>query len=188
MLRDRQPHRLRERSIGRPGDECVDAGADGVALAFEARDLDFRRRLFAERLNDVGLASAALSVAGAGGGIHAARNADDVPVHRNLAADRVILGEGDLDPLVALVPRALFAAACGRRVGQCGLPAQIALAPKREGLRYRDRNPAEDVGVPVILVTGAQHRIVEGIRPLGLCRGSRGIEGRRAQAGAELPR
>ena len=184
---DRQTHRLRKRGIDRPGDERVEASADGAPFALETRDLDLRRRLFAERLNDVGLAAAALSVAGTGRGIHAARHADDVPVHRNLAADRVILGEGDLDPLVALVPRALFAAARGRRVSQCRLPAQIALTPKRKGLRDRDRNPAEDVRVPVILVTGAQHRIVEGVRALGLCRGGRGIEGRGAQAGAELP-
>ena len=48
--------------------------------------------------------------------------------------------------------------------------------------------PLKTVGVPVILITGAEHRIVESVRPLGLCLGSRGVEGRRAQAGAELPR
>ena len=54
-------------------------------------------------------------------------------------------------------------------------------------MRDRDRNPAEDIGIAVILVTGAQHRIVERIGPLGLGRGRRSIERRRTQARAELP-
>jgi hypothetical protein len=83
-------------------------------------------------------------------------------------------------------PRALFAAACGSGVGQGGLPTQIALAPQRERLRYRDRNPAEDIGVAVILVTSAQHGIIEGVRSLGLCRCRHGVEGSGTQAGAEL--
>ena len=47
---------------------------------------------------------------------------------RNLAGDRVILGEGDFDPFVAFVLRDLFAAARGGRIGQCGSAAQAALA------------------------------------------------------------
>ena len=167
---DRQTHWLRERGINRPGDERVEARADGAPFALETRDLDLRRRLFAERLNDVGLAATTLTITGTRRGVHAARHGGDVPVDPNLAADRVILGEGDLDPLVALIPRALLAAARGRHVSQCRLPAQIALTPKRKGLRDRDRNPAKDARAPVILVTGVQHRIVEGVRALGLCR------------------
>ena len=187
MRSDRQTHRLRERGINRPGDERVEASADGAPFALETRDLDLRRRLFAERLNNVGLAATTLTITGTRRGVHAARHGGDVPVDPNLAADRVILREGDLDPLVALIPRVLLAAARGRHVSQCRLPAQIALTPKRKGLRDRNRNPAKDARAPVILVTGVQHWIVEGVRALGLCRGGRGIERRGAQAGAELP-
>ena len=55
-------------------------------------------------------------------------------VHRDLAADRVILGEGDFDFLVALVARALFASARGISVGQSGLHGADCACPKAEKL------------------------------------------------------
>ena len=50
-------------SIGRAMSALMRARM-ALAFALEPRDLDLRRRLFAERLNDVGLAATALSVAG----------------------------------------------------------------------------------------------------------------------------
>ena len=138
------------------------------------------RGLLAERLDDRRLIAGPSRIARLGGGPHAARYRDHLPVHGKGAARHIILGEGDLDAFVEGIARGLFAPAHGIQIRQRRLAPQIAFSPKRERLRHHDRMPAEDVRVAVILIAVRNHRIVKRIGPGGLGCGGRGIERRRA--------
>ena len=75
---------------------------------------------------------------------------------------------GELDFFVQLVARRLLASSARVNISQCRLPAQVALAPERKGLREHDGVGGEDAAIFVGLVAVADRRIIERTGPGGL--------------------
>jgi hypothetical protein len=99
------------------------------AIALKAGRFDFRRRLFAERLDDRRLIALSGRIPGLAGGTHAARRRDHLQVYGKGTARHIILGEGDLDALVQGIASSLFMPAHGIQIRQRRLAPQIEFSP-----------------------------------------------------------
>ena len=177
--------RIGQWGVGRAGDQGVQPGAGGAALAVQADGFEFGRGFLALGADGAGLVGAALAVAGLGGAAQALGDVLHLVVDGEGAGEHVVLGEVDLDLLVQLVARRLLAAACGINVRLCCLLPQVALAPERDGLADHHGVGAEQAAVVVVLVVVRNRRVVQRAGAAG-AGGGFAVQGGGAQGGAEI--